>query len=674
MSCRLRQSRIIRVRILLFYILANIGGEEVLTTTIGAEEIYLFHEGTNYASYRLLGAHLLRDPQGVEGVRFTVWAPHARAVGVAMDSNGWQGAEHPLSRIDNSGLWSGYIEGIGEGTLYKYEVIGADGQRLLKSDPYAFACEVRPNTASVVRSIDGYQWRDRSWVRKRKPPYDQPMNIYEVHLGTWKYNAEGKLLSYRELASLLLDYVVDMGYTHIELMPLTEHPYDLSWGYQVTGFFAATSRFGAPHELMHLIDECHLRGIGVILDWVPAHFAKDAHGLRQFDGQPLYEHEDPLIAEKPGWGTLGFDYSKPEVRSFLISNALFWMEMYHVDGLRVDAVTSMLLRDFEKTEWRPNAAGGREDLDAIGFLQQLNQVIFASFPHALMMAEESSAWPLVTAPTDQGGLGFNYKWNMGWMNDTLSYFELDPIHRAAKQSLLTFPIAYAFTDNYVLPLSHDEVVHGKKSLLNKMPGSYEQKFAGLRTLLAYWFSFPGKKLIFMGAEFGQFIEWKDQDQLDWLLLEYDMHRRMLDYTRTLNHLYLQEKSLWQLDHDYSGFEWIDHEDHIQNIIVYLRKGKRRGEQIVVVCNFAPVERAGYRIGVPTAGAYRELLNTGDAIYGGDSQTTETPHRTDKQPWHGCKHSLELTLPPLSVLWLKKEPTRRKSTVSALTKGEGSQNR
>ncbi|MFS0723813.1 1,4-alpha-glucan branching protein GlgB [Paenibacillus sp. 1P07SE] len=631
---------------------------------VSSEDVFLFHEGTNYASYRFLGAHLIRGKDG-EGVRFTVWAPHAQAVGVAMDRNGWQGGAHPLERVAASGLWSAYIEDVGEGTLYKYEVIAASGERLLKSDPYAFECELRPNTASVVRDIGGYAWRDKTWLRKRKAPYDQPINIYEVHLGTWKYNAEGELQTYRELAASLLDYVEGMGYTHIELMPLAEHPYDLSWGYQVTGFYAATSRFGAPHDLMYLIDECHRRGIGVIMDWVPAHFAKDAHGLRQFDGQPLYEHEDPLIAEKPGWGTLGFDYSKPEVRSFLISNALFWMEMYHIDGLRVDAVTSMLLRDFEKSEWRPNNEGGREDPDAIAFLRRLNEVVFQAFPHALMMAEESSAWPMVTAPASHGGLGFNYKWNMGWMNDTLTYFELDPIHRAAKQSLLTFPIAYAYSDNFVLPLSHDEVVHGKKSLLNKMPGSYEQKFAGLRTLLAYWLSFPGKKLMFMGGEYGQFIEWKDQAELDWLLLDYEMHRRMLDYTRTVNHLYRQEKALWQLDHDLSGFRWIDHEDHIQNIIVYMRSGKRRGENLIVICNFAPVERRGYRIGVPSAGAYRELLNTSDAAYGGEGTTADTPYSTDKLPWHGCKYSLELTLPPLSVIWLKKLPGR----ASAKTKKE-----
>ncbi|WP_020618823.1 1,4-alpha-glucan branching protein GlgB [Paenibacillus daejeonensis] len=638
--------------------MANDGGEYVLGTTIRSEDVFLFHEGTLYESYRLLGSHVVRGrDQEIVGTRFTVWAPHAQSVGVAMDRNHWDGTVHRLEQVPQSGLWTGYIEGVSEGTLYKYEIIGSSGEKLLKSDPYAFECELRPRTASVVRDIEGYQWRDKAWVRKRKAPYDQPMNIYEVHLGTWKYSEAGELLTYRELAGALLDYVVEMGYTHIELMPLSEHPYDLSWGYQVTGFYAATSRFGSPQDLMYLIDESHNRGVGVILDWVPAHFAKDAHGLRQFDGQPLFEHEDPLIAEKPGWGTLGFDYSKPEVRSFLISNALFWMEKYHVDGLRVDAVTSMLLRDFEKSEWRPNEEGGREDKDAIYFLQKLNETVFGTFPHTLMMAEESSAWPLVTAPVEQGGLGFNYKWNMGWMNDTLSYFELDPIHRAAKQSLLTFPIAYAYTDNFVLPLSHDEVVHGKKSLLNKMPGSYEQKFAGLRTLLAYWLSFPGKKLMFMGGEFGQFIEWKDQAELDWLLLDYEMHQRMQHFTRTVNGLYRQEKALWQLDHELSGFEWIDHEDHIQNIIVYLRRGKRNGETLIVICNFAPVERQGYRIGVPTAGDYYELLNTSDAEFGGEGQTSQEPYQTDKLPWHDRKYSLEMTLPPMSVIWLKKNRGR-----------------
>ncbi|RXZ81525.1 1,4-alpha-glucan branching protein GlgB [Paenibacillaceae bacterium] len=622
------------------------------------EDVYLFHEGNLTQSYRMLGAQPAVH-EGTAGVRFTVWAPHAKAVGLAADFNGWEGDTAQLMRYGSSGLWTIFVEGLPEGTTYKYEIVTARGEKLLKADPCAFQAEVRPQTASVVRFLDGYRWRDRKWIRGRKPPYERPVNIYEVNLVSWRKREDGSLYTYRELAGELLDYVVEMGYTHLELMPLTEYPYDLSWGYQATGYFAATSRFGAPHDLMYFVDECHRRGIGVILDWVPAHFAKDAHGLRQFDGYPLYEHDDPLIAEKPGWGTLGFDYSKPEVRSFLISSALFWLDVFHMDGLRVDAVTSMLLRDFEKREWRPNAQGGREDPDAVRFLQELNEAVFRQFPHALMMAEESSAWPGVTAPTDRGGLGFNYKWNMGWMNDTLKYFELDPIVRASNQALLTFPVAYAYEENFALPLSHDEVVHGKKSLLGKMPGSYEQQFAGLRTLLGYWMSFPGKKLLFMGGEFGQFAEWKDKEQLDWLLLDYEMHQKMQHYTRTINQLYKQEKALWQFDHLPAGYSWIDHRDHVQNVIVYMRMGRSRGERVIVIGNMSPVERGDYRIGVPSAGEYAILLNSDDRSFGGTGSLADHAITAEKVPWHGYKHSIVLQLPPLSVLWLKRKIAKRK---------------
>ncbi|GGG09040.1 1,4-alpha-glucan branching protein GlgB [Paenibacillus abyssi] len=636
----------------------TIVGGNLESTVFRPEDLYLFHEGTLYQSYKIMGA----QPEihsGKKGVRFTVWAPNAREVRLASDFNGWDGRHHPLEQINRSGLWTLFMEGLAEGTLYKYEIITAEGEKLLKADPYAFQAEVRPRTASVVRFLEGYRWSDRKWQKRLRPVYDRPLNIYEVHLGTWRQKKDGTLLTYRELAEELLDYVQDMGYTHIELMPLTEHPYDLSWGYQATGYYAVTSRFGSPHDFMYFVDECHRREIGVILDWVPAHFAKDAHGLRRFDGSALFEHEDALIAEKPGWGTLGFDYSKPEVCSFLISNALFWLDVYHIDGLRIDAVTSMLLRDFEKQQWRPNKDGGKEDLEAIAFIKKLNETVFEFYPNALMMAEESSAWAQVTGPTDQGGLGFNYKWNMGWMNDTLKYFELDPIYRAANQSLLTFPIAYAYEENFCLPLSHDEVVHGKKSLLNKMPGTYEQKFAGLRALLGYWMSFPGKKLLFMGGEFGQFIEWKDTEQLDWLLLDYEMHRKLQSFSRKLNHLYIQEKSLWQLDHTLDGYQWIDHQDHLQNIIVYMRKGKRKGEQIIVICNFAPVQRDGYRIGVPSSGSYEMLLNSDDPAFGGEGVLGEASLEIEKVPWHGHKHSLELTLPPMSVIWLKKGKKAKK---------------
>lgn len=637
-------------------------GERMLTTTLIQEEWNKFHEGTLYDSYEKLGAHLSSEA-GEQGVRFTVWAPHARKVSLVSDYNGWdENSALAFERFGGTGIWSLFVSGLPEGTIYKYEIFSAAGERILKADPYAFYCEVKPHTASIVKSTEGYTWRDKAWMKKRKAPYAAPLNIYEVHLGSWKRHEDGRYYSYKELASELVPYVKELGYTHIELLPITEHPYDRSWGYQVTGFFAATSRFGEPQELMHLIDECHLNGIGVLLDWVPAHFVKDAHGLRQFDGQPLYEHDDSLIAEKPGWGTLGFDYSKPEVRSFLISSALFWLDKYHVDGLRVDAVTSMVLRSFEKNAWRPNAGGGQEDTDAVYFLQKLNETVFAKFPNVLMMAEESSAWPGVTKPVYEGGLGFNYKWNMGWMNDTLRYMKLDPIYRAANQQLLTFPMVYAYSENYVLPLSHDEVVHGKRSLLNKMPGSYEQKFAGLRLLIGYMMSFPGKKLLFMGGEFGQYDEWKDESQLDWMVLDFDMHRKMMAYTKTVNHYYLQEKALWQRDHDMQGHEWIDHLDHIQNVISYIRKGNAKEEQLVAVCHFSPVRREGYRIGVPSSGKYRILLNSDDESFGGEGHLPAGLElKAERKPWHNMPYSLELPLPPLSVIWLKREKASRSAS-------------
>ncbi|WP_281272412.1 1,4-alpha-glucan branching protein GlgB [Paenibacillus sambharensis] len=620
-----------------------------------SEEVYLFHEGTYHQSYRKMGAHPVTE-DGEAGVRFTVWAPNAQQVGLASDYNGWDGTSSPLERVPDSGLWTLFVPGLGEGTLYKYEILTAQGEKLLKSDPYAFHCEVKPDTASIVTALEGFKWTDRDWIKKRKPAYDRPLLIYEVNLSSWKKHEDGSYYTYTELADELVDYVADLGYTHIELLPLTEHPYDKSWGYQATGYFAATSRFGKPHELMHLINTCHNRGIGVIMDWVPGHFVRDAHGLRQFDGSPLYEHADPVVADRPGWGTLGFDYGKPEVQTFLISNALFWMDVYHIDGLRVDAVTSMIRHDFEKPpgSWKPNVHGGVENEEGIALLRKLNETVFLRYPNTLMMAEESSAWPLVTAPIEDGGLGFNYKWNMGWMNDTLKYAETDPIDRQHLHNLLTFPICYAFSENFVLPLSHDEVVHGKKSLLNKMPGDYKMKFAGLRAFLGYWMSFPGKKLLFMGSEFGQFDEWKDEQELDWFLLdEYDTHSSMLQYTKHLNQLYLQEKALWQLDHKLEGYEWIDHHDNQQNVIVYMRCGRAKGERVIIVCNFSPVERKQYRIGLPGPGTYMEILNSDDVTYGGEGTVTDGFHKAEKTEWHGRPYSTELTLPPMSVIWLKK---------------------
>lgn len=629
------------------------------TGGISPDDIYLFHEGTNYRSYRMLGAHLTVE-NGSKGVRFTVWAPHAAQVGLACDRNGWNGSgeEDTLVKIPDSGIWSRFFAGIEPGTYYKYRITTPDGDSFLKADPYAFQAEVRPATASVVADLGGYRWGDGNWRRRNKSPYQKPLNIYEMHLGTWRQKEGGELYTYREIADLLVPYLLEMGYTHVEFMPLAEHPYDLSWGYQGTGYFAATSRFGAPQDLMYLIDRCHQAGIGVILDWVPAHFAKDAHGLRRFDGSPLYEYSDPLLAEKPGWGTLSFDFSKPEVRSFLISNALFWYELFHIDGMRVDAVTSMLRLDFEKHEgqYRLNLHGGKENLEAIAFLQQLNRTIFEYYPHALMMAEESSAWPGVTASVHEGGLGFNYKWNMGWMNDTLAYIEEDFASRPHRHNLLTFPICYAYSENYTLPLSHDEVVHGKKSLLDKMPGTYEQKFAGLRTLLGYQMTHPGKKLLFMGGEFGQFIEWKDQDQLDWFLLDYDSHRKTQAYTAALNKLYLTEKALWELDHDMDGYQWISADDSGQSVLSYIRRGKKPSDTLIVLVNFQPVPRYAYRIGIPKAGTYEEVFSSDSVLFGGEG-LHNLPMKTSKREWHGQLHSLEVNLPPLSFLVLKKTSRR-----------------
>ncbi|WP_322908033.1 1,4-alpha-glucan branching protein GlgB [Paenibacillus campi] len=625
-----------------------------------AEEIFLFHEGTNYHAYRHFGSHLTSE-EGKEGVRFTVWAPHAQAVGVAGDWNNWTGDHHLLHKIEGTDIWTGFFTEVGLHSLYKYHITGADGTRFLKADPYAIHAEVRPATASVVATLAGYKWQDAAWRRKRRPLYQRPLNIYEMHAGTWRQKEDGSLYNYRELADLLVPYLTDMGYTHVELMPLTEHPYDLSWGYQSTGYFAPTSRYGTPQDLMYFVDRCHGADIGVLLDWVPGHFTKDAHGLRQFDGTPLYEYADPDRAEKHGWGTLSFDFGKPEVRSFLISSALYWLDVYHFDGLRVDAVTSMIRLDFEREGggWRPNQYGGVENLEAISFLQQLNKTVFHYFPHTLMMAEESSAWPGVTKPAHENGLGFNYKWSMGWMNDTLDYVETSFDERPSKHNLLTFPLVYAYSENFTLPLSHDEVVHGKRSLLNKMPGSYEQKFAGLRLLLAYQMTHPGKKLLFMGGEFGQFIEWKDQDGLDWLLLDYEMHRKMQGYTRELNHLYAASPALWERDHDWEGYEWLNADDASNSVITYMRKGRKPGDTLIIIINFQPVPRVNYRIGLPKPGTYTEIWNSDDPRFGGTGGRTEKLLSSEKIPWDQQQQSVRLTIPPLSVLILKKGTAAKK---------------
>ncbi|MCI3920376.1 1,4-alpha-glucan branching protein GlgB [Paenibacillus sp. TRM 82003] len=618
-------------------------------------DLYLFHEGTLHRSYRMLGAHLA-EAEGAAGVRFAVWAPRAAEVSVVGDFNEWDRMAHPLTKL-TQGVWNGFVEGIGEGASYKYAVRAPDGEWKLKADPYAFYAEVRPKSASVVYDLSGYPWKDALYQKRRsvQSHFESPMNVYEVHLGSWRVKPDGTFYTYEELAEALVDYAADMNYTHIELLPLGEHPYDRSWGYQATGFFAVTSRFGTPKQFMAFVDRCHQKGIGVIMDWVPGHFGKDDHGLRRFDGTPTFEPEDDRLAEKLEWGTLAFDFGKPEVRAFLISNALFWMDMFHIDGLRVDAVASMLYLNFGKPEDRHvyNRYGGQENLDAIEFIKSLNQAVFRHYPDALMMAEDSTAWPLVTSPVHDGGLGFNYKWNMGWMNDMLKYMETDPIHRKHDHGLITFSFFYAFSENYVLPFSHDEVVHGKKSLLDKMPGDYWQKFANLRLLLAYMIAHPGKKLLFMGSELGMFSEWKDLEQVDWHLLDYPAHANMQNYVRELNAFYKKEPALWQRDRSMDGFQWISPHDHEQSVVTFVRRGADPEEQLIVACNFTPVVRREYRIGVPEAGSYREYYNTDEERFGGSGVGNPESRQTEPIPWHDRAYSMTVTLPPLGAVLFKK---------------------
>lgn len=624
----------------------------MISTSPNETDIYLFHEGCHYRSYQFLGSHLILQ-EGKEGAHFALWAPNAAEVYIVGDFNNWQGHQHKMRRIGDSGIWKLFIPNLTEYDLYKYEIHTPQGAVLLKSDPFAFFSELRPRNASKICQLANYQWQDGDYqMRKQKNIYESPMLIYEVHLGSWRKNGEC-YLTYRELADQLVSYVVKMGYTHLELLPIFEHPLDASWGYQVTGYFSVTSRYGTPQDFMYFVDCCHQRGIGVILDWVPAHFCKDSHGLRMFDGSPLFEPEHWLKAENWQWGTSNFDFGKPEVCSFLISNALFWLDVYHIDGLRVDAVAFMLYLDYGKTagQWLPNQYGGRENLEAVAFMKKLNEAVFKEFPGALMIAEESTAWPSVTKPTYLGGLGYNYKWNMGWMNDLLQYMEMDPVHRKWHHNQLTFSFMYTYSENYILPLSHDEVVHGKKSLLNKMPGDYWQKFANLRLLYGYMMAHPGKKLLFMGGEFGQFIEWNHQQSLDWHLLEYDMHQRLHEYVKALNNFYLSEPALWQLDYHETGFQWIDPHDFNQSVITFMRRSQEQEDFIIIVCNFTPVVRNQYRIGVPCRGEYFEVFNSDLNVYGGSGQRNQLINSEDKA-WHNQPYSLELKIPPLAVIYLK----------------------
>ncbi len=614
---------------------------------------YLFHEGTNYTAYTYLGAHLEGDT-----CTFRVWAPGAAEVYVVGDFNGWDSYKNRAWRITSGGVFECVFEGVKEFDRYKYRIVTADGREFLKADPYAFHAEESPGTASKVYSLDGYTWKDTAWMEKREAPYHLPVSIYELHLGSWRKYADGNAFSYEKLAEELIPYVKEMGFTHIEVMPVSEYPYDKSWGYQVTGYYAPTARYGTPKDLMQFVDACHQNGIGVILDWVPAHFPKDAHGLYEFDGGCLYEYSDPLKREHPDWGTRIFDYGRNEVRCFLISNAAYWFDKYHVDGLRVDAVASMLYLDYGKKdgEWRPNEYGGNGNLEAKSFLQALNTRVFSEFQGIMMIAEESTAWPMITHPVSEGGLGFNYKWNMGWMNDSLRYMQNDPFFRRGVHNNLTFSLTYAFSENFILPLSHDEVVHGKASILSKMPGEYEDKFANVRAYLGYMFAHPGKKLLFMGAEIGQFIEWNEEKELDWNLLSFEAHQKHKAFVESLNRVYKKYTPLWEQDTSWDGFDWAALDDDANNIISFFRKDKK-GNEILAVSNFSGKVQKDYKIGVPRRGIYEEIFST-DAVSFGGAGLENGKVRTTPGKMHGRPQHLSLTLPAFSTVYFYKKAGRK----------------
>jgi 1,4-alpha-glucan branching enzyme len=621
-------------------------------------DLYLSGEGTHYLKYEKLGAHV-REVAGVRGVHFGVWAPNAKRVSVVGDFNAWDGRVDPMRVRGESGIWELFLPGLDQGALYKFEILSRVGNHLgLKSDPYAFAAELRPNTASIVCNIDGYEWKDSAWLEARtaRDWLHSPMSVYEVHAGSWRHKAgEGeRWLSYRELAGELIPYAKQMGYTHLELMPIMEHPLDASWGYQTVGYYGVTSRFGTPADFMYFVDRCHQEGLGVILDWTPAHFPRDAHGLAFFDGTHLYEHEDPRRGAHPDWGTLVFNYGRNEVQNFLLSNALFWIDKYHIDGLRVDAVASMLYLDYSRKpgEWIPNAHGGRENLEAIALIKRLNEVLHVRHPGALTIAEESTSWPAVSRPTYIGGLGFDLKWNMGWMNDVLEYMSLDPIHRQFHHGKLTFSMLYAFHENFVLPLSHDEVVHGKRSLLEKMPGDDWQKFANLRLLFGYLYSHPGKKLLFMGSELAQRNEFWENASVDWSLEESPSHRGIQRLVADLNHLHGQERALHEVDFEWSGFEWLEPNDAAGSVLSFVRRARNPEDFVIAVCNFTPVVRESYRVGVPRSGFYREILNTDSTYYEGTDVGNSGGVRAEPIPWNDRPYSVKLRLPPLAVMYFK----------------------
>ncbi len=645
-------------------------------------DIHLFAEGNHHRIYEKLGAHLM-TVDGVKGVYFAVWAPNARNASVLGDFNNWDGRQHQMRRTGN-GVWELFIPDLGAGTAYKYEIKNQAGHIYEKSDPYGFQQEVRPKTASIVTDLDNYTWNDGDWMETRRntDPLTKPICVYEVHLGSWLHasseeparlpngqtepvvitselNPGGRFLTYRELAAKLIPYVKELGFTHIELLPIAEHPFDGSWGYQVTGYYAATSRFGSPQDFMYFVDQCHQNGIGVLVDWVPGHFPKDGHGLAFFDGTHLYEHADPRKGEHKEWGTLVFNYGRNEVRNFLVANALFWFDKFHIDGMRVDAVASMLYLDYLRKdgEWVANQYGGREHIEAADFLRQVNHCLFSYFPGVISVAEESTSWPMVSWPTYVGGLGFNLKWNMGWMHDMLDYFKLDPWFRQFHQNNVTFSIMYHYSENFMLALSHDEVVHCKSSIIGKMPGptndpSQWQKFANVRALFAYMYGHPGKKTLFMGMEFGQWNEWNVWSDLEWYLLQYESHQKLKHFMSQLNALYRSEPALYTGDFDHGGFEWIDCNDNSHSVVSFIRRDKESGEFLVIVCNFTPQPHAHYRIGVPEPGFYTELFNSDSYQYGGSNMGNLGGKWTDEWWFHNYPHSVELCLPPLAVLFLK----------------------
>lgn len=626
-----------------------------------------FLAGDSVRAYEFMGSHFV-NWNGRFGVVFRVWAPNALSVSVVGDFNDWDKDADYMYRISDSGVWELFIEGVQERTCYKYCVETSWHEKRLKTDPYAFYCELRPDNASRVYNIDRYEWHDEDWYqfKKEHPHKTQPINVYEMNAGSWRKSEDGEMLTYRELADELIPYVKNMGYTHIEFMPLTEFPFDGSWGYQVTGYYAATSRYGEPEDLMYFVDKCHENGIGVILDWVPAHFPKDGHGLARFDGTGCYEYEDWRIGEHKEWGTYIFNYGRFEVKSFLVSSAMFWLDMYHIDGIRVDAVASMLYLDYNRKdgEWIPNIYGGRENLVAVDFLQNLNAAVHLFHPEAMMIAEESTAWPNVTGyPVEGMGLGFDYKWNMGWMNDMLSYISTDPLWRNYHHDTLTFSMVYAFSESFMLPISHDEVVYGKGSLINKMPGDYDQKFAGVRGFVSYMLAHPGKKLMFMGGEIGQFDEWNSNEQLEWNLLDYEKHCQLNHFFAEANKFYRDVPAMHENDYDWDGFQWVALDDYQHSVIAF-RRIANDGSEILVVCNFQPVQRDNYRVGVPVAGIYEEVFNSESIEFGGCGVTNSGDIKSKRVKDHELNNSIEITLPPLGVMYFKlkkKAPTPKKST-------------